>query len=146
MTARVVVPGSSVGNRPTTADTKEKRLIATVDVAIPLSAIGDGFDADEARIAVEEFTEKLVKTLFEKIDESRFCEPAWTEMYRTTQAWCESGNYCLGKTEQSHIHADETYGRNLNEFWVNMQVFIDPNVTDEEEDEEEEISEKEVGE
>jgi hypothetical protein len=132
MTARVVVPGSSVGRRPTTADTKEKRLIATVDVVVPASTKVD--DADELRIQVEKFVEKLVKTLFTEIDESRFCEAVWTEVYRTTTAWAERGDYCLGRlSSDAHVHASEAYGRNLNEFWANVQIFVEPVEEDEDE-------------
>jgi hypothetical protein len=113
----------------------EKKLLLTIGAKIPADAPSDDFDVDDVRAATEEFAEKLVKTLV-KVDDAALCYSDVTTLYRTTGAWAEVVNFCLGRlTSGVHVHAEERYGRNMNEHWLDVKIFVEPVAEDEAEDE-----------
>jgi hypothetical protein len=102
-----------------------KDMLVKLNVTIPLDALKTDFDADQSRVIIDELVEKLVKTVV-NVDDSIMCEPASTTIYRTTSAWAERLDYCLGVLDDKrHIHAVTEYGRNMNELWYNVKVFAE---------------------
>jgi hypothetical protein len=119
--------------------TAAKEIILQAEIQIPVGAIGEDFDVEEVRIKFEEFVEALTK-MIKTIDDKDMCGSASTQIYRTTTAWAERIDYCLGRVgDGSHIHAVEEYGRNMNEYWLNTEVFVA--TIEEETDLEEEVDE-----
>jgi hypothetical protein len=108
-----------------------KDMLVKLSVTIPLDVAAFNVDADEARVIIEEFLEEFLKKTV-GADDSSACEPASTTIYRTSSAWAERLDYCLGVlADKRHVHAVTEYGRNMNELWYTVKVFAEPATEDE---------------
>jgi hypothetical protein len=102
-----------------------KEGLVRLKIVVPKDVASNDFDVDEARVAVEEAVEGIVKRAM-RIDDSELCEPATTQIYRTTEAFCNRIDFCLGRLgDNRHVHAKEEYGGNLNEYWYSVEVFAE---------------------
>jgi len=101
----------------------EKESLVELQIKIPKDVISDEFDVEEVRIAVEEAVEELIKKAM-SVDDSEPCESVSTTIYRTNTAFAERVDFCLGRLgDGRHVHAEEEYGSNLNEYWYYLEAF-----------------------
>jgi len=107
------------------ADARKNDKLMELSVKIPANVLGD-VDADEIRVAIEEFVEKFLKMIV-RIDDSVMCEPASTTIYQTTYVWAERIDACYGVHVPTtlHIHAVERYGKNMNECFYSVEIFAE---------------------
>jgi pyridoxine 5'-phosphate synthase PdxJ len=103
----------------------EMNRILKLRIVIPKDVASEGFDVDEARVAIEESVEKIVKRTM-RIDDSVLCESAANQIYRTTTAFAERVDFCLGRLgDGRHVHGEEEYGRNMSEYWYSVEVYAE---------------------
>ena len=99
--------------------------ILELSVKVPAN-VAEDVDADEIRVAIEEFVEKFLKMIV-MIDDSVMCEPSSTTVYRATYTRAERVDACYGRLPDGrHVHAIEKYGTNMNECWYSFQLYIEP--------------------
>jgi hypothetical protein len=96
--------------------------ILSLRVVVPKDATAEGFGVDDVRAAAEEAAERVVRKA-QRIDDSEPCGPAANTMYRTTAAWAEGVDFCIGRLPQGpHVHGREEYGGDMSEYWCSIDV------------------------
>jgi hypothetical protein len=108
---------------------REMEKVLKMRIVVPKDLTSTEFSIDELRTMTEEYVEKITRATL-RIDGSALCEPASTQIYRTTSACANRVDFCLGRLlgrrrGNQHIHAKEEYGWNLNECWLAIDVYTE---------------------